>query len=49
MLTFELGETVTAESDYGYISNADREDVLAGLKEFIARTEGRMSEEVGHA
>lgn len=32
-----------------YISNSDRGDMLTMMKEFIARAEGRYSEEGGHA
>jgi len=32
-----------------YISNARREDIVAAMKEFIARREGLMSDKVGQA
>lgn len=31
-----------------YISNADRADMLAMMKEYIARAEGRYAAEAGH-
>lgn len=46
LLTFNFGEF-----DHGrvnYISNAGRADMLAAMKEFIARAEGRVSGEEGH-
>lgn len=32
-----------------YISNGDREDCISMMKEYIARNEGRYSQEEGHA
>jgi len=46
LLVFGLGETA---GRMNYISNADREDMLAALKELVARFEGRYSDEAGHA
>ena len=42
LLVFECGERV--DSRMNYISNAHREDMLAAMKEFIARNEGRYGE-----
>jgi len=41
LFVFPLGE---GEGRMNYISNARREDMLAALKEFIARNEGRFEE-----
>lgn len=32
-----------------YVSNADRDDMLTAMREFIARHEGRVSDVAGHA
>jgi hypothetical protein len=36
----------TAEGRMNYISNANRDDMLTALKEFVANAEGRMMKEV---
>ena len=46
LLVFGLND---APGRMNYISNANREDMLAALKELIARFEGRYTEEEGHA
>lgn len=43
LLVFPFGEPVKVN----YISNAKREDMLAAMKEFIARAEGRYHETEG--
>lgn len=46
LLVFPLGEK--PDGRINYISNANREDMLLALKEFIARHEGRVPSEPGH-
>jgi hypothetical protein len=46
LLIFGLGES---DGRMNYISNASREDMLAALKELIARFEGRYTDESGTA
>lgn len=41
LLVFRLGDHSSEEDRMNYISNARREDMLAAMKEFIARAEGR--------
>jgi len=43
LLIFPFGQP-EGEQRANYISNADREDIIAMMKEFIARSEGRMVE-----
>lgn len=45
LLIFPFGEDI--ESRINYVSNARREDMICGLKEFLARLEGRHAEEYG--
>lgn len=45
LLIFGTGES---EGRMNYISNADRDEMVAALKELIARFEGRYTEEEGH-
>jgi len=40
LLIFELGDA-SDKSRVNYIANANREDMLVAMKEFIARAEGR--------
>ena len=47
LLTAEFGKIEGGRVNY--ISNADRADTIAMLKEWLARAEGRYSEEGGHA
>ena len=42
-------EDITGTGRVNYISNADREDMLTSMKEFIARNEGRYMGEGGNA
>lgn len=44
LLAFNFGD----KGRVNYISNADREDMVATMKSFIARAEGRAIDEVGH-
>jgi hypothetical protein len=46
LLVFPFGQP-EGEHRSNYISNADREDMLASMKEFIARAEGRYQEPQG--
>lgn len=43
LLMFEFGK----EGRVNYISNAERSDAIAAMKEWIARAEGRHIEETG--
>ncbi len=43
LLVFPFGQP-EGEHRANYISNCDREDMLATMKEFIARSEGRFQE-----
>ena len=43
LLVFKLGDAREGDR-MNYISNAVREDMLAAMKEFIARAEGRYEE-----
>lgn len=45
LLTFNFGDT----GRVNYISNADRDDVIATMRAFIARAEGRTVDQTGHA
>lgn len=44
LLVFPFTEDITGTGRVNYISNAEREDVLTAMKEFIARAEGRYIE-----
>lgn len=44
LLVFPFGLTHTDKDRVNYISNAEREDMLVAMKEFIARAEGRHHE-----
>lgn len=46
LLTARFGDV--AEGRVNYISNGERADIIAMMKELIARFEGRVSQEVGH-
>ena len=48
LLVFPFGQA-NDEHRCNYISNASREDMLATMKEFIARSEGRFDETEGRA
>ena len=43
LLVFPFGQP-NGEHRSNYISNANREDMIATLKEFVARAEGRFQE-----
>jgi hypothetical protein len=46
LLVFPFGQPDDSHRS-NYISNADREDMLATMKEFIARAEGRYADDSG--
>lgn len=46
LLVFPFGQP-NGEHRCNYISNAERDDMLATMKEFIARSEGRFQEPGG--
>ena len=45
LLSFKFGEQENGRINY--ISNADRADIITGLKELVARFEGRYTEPQG--
>lgn len=47
LLTFEFGKTEGGRVNY--ISNGERSDMIAAMKEWLARAEGRMTDQVGQA
>jgi len=47
MLMFDFGIPAPT-SRISYLSNAQREDMLCAMKEFIANAEGRVTDETGH-
>lgn len=44
LLVFPFGENDPAKDRINYISNAEREDMIVAMKEFLARAEGRHHE-----
>lgn len=44
LLMFDFGETPTSDR-INYISNSERADAINSMKEFIARAEGRISDQ----
>jgi hypothetical protein len=46
LLTAKFGDY--DDGRVNYISNGERSDIIAMMKELIARFEGRVSQEIGH-
>lgn len=44
ILLFPFGDIHPSDPRINYISNAEREDMITAMKEFIARSEGRYHE-----
>lgn len=47
LLTYHFGENIEGTGRINYIGNGSRPEVLVGLKELVARWEGRHPEEAG--
>jgi hypothetical protein len=49
LLVFDFVKPGEERQYMNWISNAQRPDMITAMKEFIARNEGRMLDEEGHA